>query len=269
MSYVVRFDGVTKRYRKGERGYASLRDAFHLFLNHHNDAQHWTVAVKDLSFEVEPGEVFGIVGPNGSGKSTILRLMYRTTFPTEGMIRIRGRVGALIEIGSGLHPELTGKENVFFYGQLLGMSRREVAGAFSQIAEFSEIAHMLDTPTKRYSAGMQLRLWFSIVSHLRPELLLVDETLSVGDAAFQKKCSERMHEMLRSGSTIILVSHDMSLIERLCTRVMFLLAGQMGSLGAAPDAVDAYRNWVHRLNGGSHRSYAAERGELAINGSES
>lgn len=249
MNYAVQFEKVTKRYRKGEHGYGSLRDAVAHFFDGHASRHAGITALDNVSFEVKEGEIFGIIGPNGSGKTTILRLIYRTTFPTEGTIRIRGRVGALIEIGTGLHPELTGRENIHFYGRLLGMSQQEVKRSFDAIVEFAETGAVLDTPLKRYSAGMQLRLWFSIVSHFKPEVLLVDETLSVGDAAFQRKCTRRIHEMIREGSTVILVSHDLSLIEKLCNHILFLAGGKAQCLGDSEGSLAAYMNWLQSRNG--------------------
>ena len=253
MTYAIQFDEVTKRYHKGEYGYGSLRDALLQLLDGRKGSRQGTVALSNVSFEVAEGDLLGLIGPNGSGKTTILRLIYRLTSPTSGTIRIRGRVGALIEIGSGLHPELTGRENIFFHGRLIGMSRQEVMGCFEQIVDFAEIGPVLDIPLKRYSAGMSVRLSFAIVSHLNPDVFLVDETLSVGDEAFQRKCTGRIRELIRRGSTVILVSHHLQLIRDVCTKVAFLLNGKIQHLDDPESSIRIYLDWVQSRNGGSSK----------------
>ena len=179
-----------------------------------------------MSFEIEEGESFAIIGPNGAGKSTALKLISRISYPTSGRISIRGRVAALMEVGSGVHPELTGRENIWLYGQILGMTKADIRRRFDEIVEFSELGGAIDTPVKFFSSGMQLRLGFSIAAHLEPDVFVVDEALAVGDAGFQAKCVERMTKLTREGHTLLFVSHDLSAIEAVCERGMFLLGGK-------------------------------------------
>src|SRR5438309_432976 len=179
-------------------------------------------ALKDVSFEVRPGEVVGIIGRNGAGKSTLLKLLSRITEPTSGRIELRGRVGSLLEVGTGFHPELTGRENIYLNGAILGMSREEIDRKFDEIVAFSEVADFLNTPVKRYSSGMYVRLAFAVAAHLEPETLVVDEVLAVGDSAFQKKCLGRMSAVAQSGRTVLFVSHNMNAVESLCTSILLL-----------------------------------------------
>ncbi|MGC8669458.1 MAG: ABC transporter ATP-binding protein, partial [Chthonomonadales bacterium] len=174
-------------------------------------------ALKDVSFEVQPGEVVGIIGRNGAGKSTLLKILSQITEPTEGRVEMRGRVASLLEVGTGFHPELTGRENIYLNGAILGMTRREIDRKFDEIVDFSGVERFIDTPVKRYSSGMYLRLAFAVAAHLDPEILIVDEVLAVGDAAFQKKCLGRMGEVARSGRTVLFVSHNMAAVKALCT----------------------------------------------------
>ncbi|MGP0064396.1 MAG: polysaccharide ABC transporter ATP-binding protein [Isosphaeraceae bacterium] len=197
-------------------------------------------ALKDVNLEVLPGEIVGIIGHNGAGKSTLLKILSRITKPTVGQIEIRGRVGSLLEVGTGFHPELTGRENIFLNGSILGMSRREIAGRFDEIVTFAEVERFLDTPVKRYSSGMYVRLAFAVAAHLEPEILLVDEVLAVGDAHFQKKCLEKMEGIARGGRTILLVSHQMSLVQRLSHRAALLEGGRTTAFGATGDVIEQY-----------------------------
>ncbi len=198
-------------------------------------------AMRNISFEVKRGEVVGIIGRNGAGKSTLLKVLSRITEPTEGQAEIRGRVGALLEIGTGMSPELTGRENIFVNGCILGMSRREVLDKFDEIVEFSGIRKFIDTPVKRYSSGMRVRLGFAIAAHLEPEILIVDEVLAVGDAEFQEKCLGKMHNIAGHGRTVLFVSHNMQAIEQLCSRAILLRDGRVAMDGDDPRAVvDAY-----------------------------
>ena len=186
-------------------------------------------ALKGVDFEVQSGEVVGVIGRNGAGKSTLLKILSRITEPTEGRVRIRGRVGSLLEVGTGFHPELSGRENIYLNGAILGMSRREIARNFDEIVAFAEVERFLDTPVKRYSSGMYVRLAFAVAAFLQPEILIVDEVLSVGDASFQKKCLGKMGDVSRSGRTILFVSHNMAAIEALCDRCLLLSSGEVVS----------------------------------------
>lgn len=197
-------------------------------------------ALKDVSFEVERGEVVGLVGRNGAGKSTLLKILSRITEPTTGRALINGRVGSLLEVGTGFHPELTGRENVYMNGAVLGMKRAEIESKFDEIAAFSGVERFLDTPVKRYSSGMSVRLAFSVAAHLQPEVLLVDEVLAVGDAAFQKKCLGKMGDVAAEGRTILFVSHNMVALQSLCSRAIWLQDGQKIMDGSAHDVVISY-----------------------------
>lgn len=199
-------------------------------------------ALKDISFEVKQGEVVGIIGPNGAGKSTLLKILSRITEPTAGKIRIRGRVASLLEVGTGFHPELTGRENIFLNGAILGMSKAEIRRKFDEIVAFSEIERFLDTPVKRYSSGMYVRLAFAVAAHLEPEILIVDEVLSVGDASFQKKCSGKMQDVSKSGRTVLFVSHNMSAVMVLCTSGMLLNKGELKFIGSTGQCVREYES---------------------------
>lgn len=197
-------------------------------------------AIRDLSFDVRRGEVFGIIGRNGAGKSTLLKVLARITPPTVGEITIRGRIGSLLEVGTGFHPELTGRENIYLNGAILGMTRREIAQRFDEIVAFAEIERFLDTPVKRYSSGMYVRLAFAVAAHLEPEVLLIDEVLAVGDAGFQQKCIGKMDGIANSGRTILFVSHDMGAVTTLCDRVMLLDGGEIVLIDTPEVAVARY-----------------------------
>jgi len=215
----IRVENLSKQYRIGQRtGYGMLRESFADRLHGRRTRRRirgkmghrdhiW--ALKDISFELERGGILGIIGSNGSGKSTLLKILSRITQPTSGRAEIRGRVGSLLEVGTGFHPELTGRENVYLSGNILGMRRAEIARKFDEIVEFSGVEQFIDTPVKRYSSGMAVRLGFAVAAHLEPEVLLVDEVLAVGDAAFQKKCSGKMGEEAKKGRTVLFVSHNM------------------------------------------------------------
>ena len=251
MTWAVRFEEVSKRYRGGGPRYASLRHDLSAgirrigrWLSGRRDEPKGTLALDRVSFEVQPGESFAIIGPNGAGKTTALRIISRISYPTGGRVRIRGRVGALIEVGSGVHPELTARENIWLYGQILGMRRTDIRRRFAEIVEFAELAQALDTPVKMYSAGMQLRLGFAIASHLDPDVFVVDEALAVGDAGFQAKCVERMTKLVAEGRTLLFVSHNLSAVEAVCGRGIFLLDGRVQVAGAVREALRAYLEWV-------------------------
>ena len=201
-------------------------------------------ALKDVSFDIHKGDVVGIIGHNGAGKSTLLKILSRITKPTLGEVHLRGRVGSLLEVGTGFHPELTGRENIFLNGAILGMRRHEILKKFDQIVEFAEISQFLDMPVKRYSSGMYVRLAFAVAAHLEPEILIVDEVLAVGDLSFQRKCMGRMRDVGRSGVTILFVSHNMPAIEALCTRAILLDHGQVALDGSVHDLVQEYHRRI-------------------------
>src|SRR5689334_15586774 len=202
--------------------------------------QNFVWALKEVSFDVEEGRVLGIVGRNGAGKSTLLKILSRVTEPTEGTVAVRGRVGSLLEVGTGFHPELTGRENIYMNGAILGMKRTEIDKKFDEMVEFSEVARFIDTPVKRYSSGMYLRLAFAVAAHLEPEILVVDEVLAVGDAEFQRKCLGKMNDVAQQGRTVLFVSHNMSAILRLTQEAIVLNKGQLLMRGPTQEAVDFY-----------------------------
>jgi lipopolysaccharide transport system ATP-binding protein len=197
-------------------------------------------ALKDVSFDLEEGKVLGIIGRNGAGKSTLLKILSRVTEPTTGLVTVRGRVGSLLEVGTGFHPELTGRENIYMNGAILGMKRAEIDSKFDEIVDFSEVSQFIDTPVKRYSSGMYLRLAFAVAAHLEPEILVVDEVLAVGDAEFQRKCLGKMGDVAQQGRTVLFVSHNMSAILRLTQEAIVLNKGQMIMRGPTQEAVDFY-----------------------------
>jgi lipopolysaccharide transport system ATP-binding protein len=242
MATAIAFDGVSKHYR-GAPGYRALRDdlataagRLRARRREHNVIR----ALDDVSFEIEEGQATAVVGLNGAGKSTSLKIMSRITYPSAGVVRVRGRLGALIEVGTGLHQELTGRENVDLYGRILGFSGHDIRRRFSDIAEFAGIGAAIDQPIKQFSSGMQLRLGFSIAAHLEPDVLLVDEALSVGDAGFQHRCFEHMANLIREGRTLVLVTHDMRAVESLCSRAVLLRQGQIADDGPSRDVVHRY-----------------------------
>jgi len=197
-------------------------------------------ALADVSVTVHEGEAVGIIGPNGSGKSTALKLISRITDPWAGTVRTRGRIGSLIEIKSGIHPELTGRENVYLYGTILGLSRRDVRARFDEIVDFAELGRFIDTPVKRYSSGMEVRLGFSVAVHLEPDVLLIDEVLSVGDEAFQRRCLARMDELRARGQTLVFISHILADVQHLCPRVVYLERGVVRMDGPAQPVIEQY-----------------------------
>jgi lipopolysaccharide transport system ATP-binding protein len=201
-------------------------------------------ALKDVSFDVRPGEVVGIIGRNGAGKSTLLKILSRITSPTTGRVTVRGRVGSLLEVGTGFHPELTGRENIYMNGSILGMSRSEIRQKFDEIVDFSGVEKFLDTPIKRYSSGMQVRLAFAVAANLDPEILIVDEVLAVGDAEFQKKCMGKMHEVSSGGRTVLFVSHNMAAVEALCTTGILMSNGRVASSGDIADIIREYSQQI-------------------------
>jgi lipopolysaccharide transport system ATP-binding protein len=254
MSAVIKVEGIAKRYRIGGKQvpYATLREnvsnavrgLFRFNRNGSRRAEDYIWALKDVNFEVSPGQVLGIIGRNGAGKSTLLKVLSRITEPTAGRAELRGRVGSLLEVGTGFHPELTGRENIYLNGAILGMSRGEIRGKFDEIVAFAELEKFLDTPVKHYSSGMYMRLAFSVAAHLEPEVLLVDEVLAVGDAAFQKKCLGKIEGISRSGRTVLFVSHNMIAVQSLCTNCLLLTEGTCTQMGDVRTVVDAYMRQI-------------------------
>ncbi|MBA2527497.1 MAG: ABC transporter ATP-binding protein [Pyrinomonadaceae bacterium] len=251
MQPIIKVENLSKQYRIGasQAAYATLRESLVAAvrapldrLRRHNgslaDTTVW--ALKDISFEVQAGEVVGIIGRNGAGKSTLLKVLSRITEPTTGRVELYGRVGSLLEVGTGFHPELTGRENIYLNGATLGMRRSEIERKFDEIVAFAEIQKFLDTPVKRYSSGMYMRLAFAVAAHLEPEILIVDEVLAVGDARFQRKCLDKMQDVGQQGRTVLFVSHNMPAITRLCRRTVLLDAGTVLKDGPPHEVVSAY-----------------------------
>ena len=259
----ISVEDLGKKYQIGElERYYTLRDKlskiiaspFRLFSRtrsntsiltpntQHLGPNNYIWALKDVSFEVGHGEIVGVIGRNGAGKTTLLKILSRITEPTEGYARINGRVASLLEVGTGFHPELTGRENIYLNGSILGMSHAEIKRKFDEIVDFAETEKFLDTPVKRYSSGMQVRLAFAVAAHLEPEILIIDEVLAVGDAAFQKKCIGKMEDVSSSGRTILFVSHNLNTIQRLCTRTIYLEKGKVKKDGDVKSICDAYLN---------------------------
>jgi lipopolysaccharide transport system ATP-binding protein len=259
---VIRAEGLGKQYRIGERQkykalrdtltdamYAPFRMARSLFTASAKEMKEETTiwALKDVSFEIKQGEVVGVIGRNGAGKSTLLKILSHITEPTEGFVDLHGRVGSLLEVGTGFHPELTGRENIYLNGSIIGMKKREVDWKFDEIVDFAEIEQFLDTPVKYYSSGMYMRLAFAVAAHLEPEILLVDEVLAVGDAAFQKKCLGKMGSVAKEGRTVLFVSHNLAMVKKLCGQTVWLDSGRLHMSGNTEAVVSSYitkgANW--------------------------
>jgi lipopolysaccharide transport system ATP-binding protein len=295
MSPAIRVEDVSKRYRvhheqRGRAAYRTLREdlvrvctapfrrlrqLWHTPPANGNgavDEDFW--ALRDVSFEVQPGEAVGIIGRNGAGKSTLLKILSRITSPTSGRATLHGRVGSLLEVGTGFHPELTGRENIFLNGAILGMTGREIQRKFDEIVEFSGVEQFLDTPVKHFSSGMRVRLAFSVAAHLEPEIVVVDEVLAVGDLAFQQKCLGKMNEVSHSGRTVLFVSHNMAAVEGLCKRAVVLQSGRVYCDADSREAVQAYFRLVQEahptdgkrffLNGSGTRRHGFEIKEVWI-----
>jgi lipopolysaccharide transport system ATP-binding protein len=274
-SPAIQIERVSKRYELGERssGFLSqdleraLRKPLRKLLrrpaeeapapDHAEPGTSDFWALRDVSLDIEPGSVLGLVGANGAGKSTLLKLLSRITLPTEGRIRLRGRVGTLLEVGTGFHPELTGRENVFLNGAILGMRRQEIIARFDEIVDFSGIGQFLDTPVKRYSSGMYVRLAFAVAAHLQPEILLVDEVLAVGDHKFQRKCLGKMDDVAREGRTVVFVSHNSAAVKRLCERTVWLDSGRIREDGPTQEVLHSYLTFASEGQGS---------GEVAVPG---
>ena len=248
MKPIIRVENLSKQYQIGDArtSYTTLRDtlvnSFKSPLKRFNNDNKKFWALKDVNFEVNPGEVIGIIGRNGAGKSTLLKILSRITEPTTGKIEIYGRIGSLLEVGTGFHPELTGRENIFLNGAILGMKRAEIAKKFDEIVEFAEIEKFLDTAVKHYSSGMYVRLAFAVAAHLEPEILIVDEVLAVGDVEFQKKCLGKMSEVSRIGKTVLLVSHQLGMLAQLCESCILLEKGSLEIQGKTENVINAYLN---------------------------
>ena len=277
MQPIIRVQNLSKRYRLGRASpyhtvresivrslAAPARTARAIFTRksgeraaHGDEGELW--ALRDVSFDVMPGEVIGLIGRNGAGKSTLLKLLSRITEPTAGRAEIYGRVGSLLEVGTGFHQELTGRENIYLSGAILGMRRAEIQRKFDEIVAFAEVEKFVDTPVKHYSSGMHVRLGFSVAAHLEPEILLVDEVLAVGDAAFQRKCLGKMGDVARAGRTIIFVSHNMASIESLCSSCLLIRSGRLESRGEPAQIVMRYMAAELRGQGGV-RSLVDHRG---------
>jgi lipopolysaccharide transport system ATP-binding protein len=277
----VRVEELGKVYRIGSKSgrYRTLRDTLAdaivaPFRHIHSRFQRPDVqysnntiwALKDVSFEVKRGEVVGIIGHNGAGKSTLLKILSRITEPTAGLAEIHGRVGSLLEVGTGFHPELTGQENIYLNGAILGMKKAEIDRKFDEIVAFAEVEKFIDTPVKHYSSGMYLRLAFAVAAHLEPEILLVDEVLAVGDAAFQKKCLGKMEDVAKEGRTVLFVSHNMGAIVQLCGKALWIESGRLRLTGSPPDVVAPYLSsgivtcstWTHSFSWPSDQSVQIE-----------
>ncbi len=242
---VIHAESLGKSYRRSLEVSPGLRHALENFVRSplkslRSPKQEAFWALKDVSLDLREGEVLGLIGRNGAGKTTLLKILSRITQPTTGFAEIHGRIGSLLEVGTGFHPELTGRENTFLSGAILGMSRRDITRKFDEIVAFAELEKFIDTPVKHYSSGMYVRLAFAVAAHLEPEILLVDEVLAVGDINFQKKCLGKMGDVARAGRTVVLVSHQLNQIRRLCHRTLWIDAGSVREAGATSDVVGAY-----------------------------
>jgi lipopolysaccharide transport system ATP-binding protein len=266
MSTVIKVENLSKQYRLGQVGTGTIshdvnrwwhrirgKEDPYLKIGESNDRtvkgdSDYVWALKDINFEVKQGEVLGIIGRNGAGKSTLLKILSRTTSPTTGSVKIKGRVASLLEVGTGFHPELSGRDNIYLNGAILGMTRREIQSKFDEIVDFAAVERFIDTPVKRYSSGMYVRLAFAVAAHLEPEILIVDEVLAVGDAEFQKKCLGKMKDVsVNQGRTVLFVSHNMAAVKKLCTKGLVIHSGINKFSGSQFDAVDFYQN-THQTN---------------------
>jgi lipopolysaccharide transport system ATP-binding protein len=279
MKPAIRVDNLTKEYRIGLRqtdSYSTLREALTSAVaapfrklrargqpgTNGHPRKDTFFALKDVSFEVNPGEVIGIIGRNGAGKSTLLKILSRITEPSNGRVEVRGRMGSLLEVGTGFHPELSGRENIYMNGSILGMSHREIDRKFDEIVAFAEIDQFLDTPVKRYSSGMYIRLAFAVAAHLEPEILIVDEVLAVGDIEFQQKCLGRMKEVGKTGRTVLFVSHNMAALESLCQTALLFDKGEIVGSGRAPDVIQEYQNRVLSTTRGKNALSCLNNGQV-------
>ncbi len=233
---IISFNSVSKKFRRGQK--LLLKEALiDLFLPDKKE-DFW--ALKDVNFEIKRGETVGIIGNNGSGKSTILKLIAGVMFPTKGMVTVKGRISPLIELGAGFHPELTGRENIYLNGAILGLTKKQIDERFADIVAFSELSDFIDTPVKHYSSGMYMRLGFSVAVHTEPEILLIDEIFAVGDTSFQEKCFRKMEEFKKKNVTIVHVTHDMATVEKFCEKAIFINKGHIEEIGNARQIVKEY-----------------------------
>jgi len=266
MKPIIKVENLSKQYTIGgaSERYSTFRESvvktvkapFNALRNGRRNGNEQFWALKDINFEVTPGEVVGIIGRNGAGKSTLLKILSRITEPTTGKVDLYGRVGSLLEVGTGFHPELTGRENIYLNGAILGMKHDEISKKFDEIVDFAEIEEFLDTPVKRYSSGMYMRLAFGVAAHLEPEVLMVDEVLAVGDAQFQKKCLKKMKDVGEHGRTVLFVSHDMQAMSRLCGRVIWLSSGNVMEDGATETVIGSYL--LEQATRGAERTWDAD-----------
>ena len=271
MSAVIRAENLSKLYRRTSAGHQlrTLKSALlDRSLVHGLRREEAIVAFEGLSFEVTPGEAVGLIGSNGSGKSTLLKILAGILRPTSGVLEVRGRLAALIELGAGFHPEISGRENIFINGAVLGLGRRQIEERFDDIVEFSGLADFIDEPVKNYSSGMYVRLGFAVAIHTDPEILLVDEVLAVGDEAFAHRCLRRIEEFLAAGKTLILVSHSLALVEDICDRVLWLEKGRLQLSGHPRRVIDAYRQSVAEAEGEAHREAKEVREQEEESGEE-
>ncbi len=266
---IIRVEDISKRYKLGSIGSGSLRETLGNGLerllrrsDHSNGEEKEFWALKDINFEVKRGEVVGIIGKNGAGKSTLLKVLSRITEPTTGQITLNGRIASLLEVGTGFHPELTGRENIFLNGSILGMTRTEIKSKFDEIVDFSGVEKFLDTPVKHYSSGMYVRLAFAVAAHLEPEILVIDEVLAVGDAEFQQKCLGKMRDVAGQGRTVLFVSHNMGAVKSLCTRAIYLQKGQIRTDGEVDEVMGEYMDASSK----QHRESIKSRKDRSGNG---
>lgn len=264
MKPILEVQHISKKFRIGAKreAYLSLRDLLSNAFRKQPKEKNLFWALNDISFNVNAGESIGIIGRNGAGKSTLLKILSKITPPTKGRIISRGRIASLLEVGTGFHPELNGRENIFMNGSILGMRKQEIDRHFDEIVDFSGVERFLDTPLKRYSSGMQLRLAFAVAAYLEPEILIIDEVLAVGDAEFQKKCLGKMDEVSKSGRTVLFVSHNLGAVQQLCPRTILLSSGSLIAAGKTSDVFGKYLN-LSQKGKGNYYSYGSKKAELA------
>jgi lipopolysaccharide transport system ATP-binding protein len=257
MKPILEIQGVSKKFNIGRQAepYLSIRNSLTNLFKRSSSSKEEFWALKDISFEVNAGDSIGIIGKNGAGKSTLLKILSKITPPTQGRIISRGRMASLLEVGTGFHPELTGRENIYLNGSILGMKRKEINSRFDEIVDFAGTEKFLDTPLKHYSSGMQLRLAFAVAAFLEPEILVIDEVLAVGDAEFQKKCLGKMEDVSRSGRTILFVSHNMAAVEALCAKSLLIEKGNLKQFGPSSEILNLYRNITVSENSGDSGTF--------------